>query len=363
MITISLCMIVRNEEEVLARCLESVKDAVDEIIIMDTGSTDETKAIALRYTDKVFDFEWIDDFSAARNAAYDRATMDYQMWLDADDVLPPEEAEKLLRLKETLDPNIDMVAMKYITHFDENGVPVHISTRERMMKRERGFRFTDPIHEFIALTPNTLYSDIVIHHKQLPKEGRSDRNLRVYEALEAKGAEFSPRQVYYFARELKDHGHWAKSTYYFERFLDSEKGWSEDNIAACHALSICYNALGDRHKIRPILTKSFIYDAPRAEICSEIGYYYKKEQDYKTALKWFNLAAGLDETDSRGFILKDYWGYIPNIEACVCAFELGDFDAAYRYNERAAEFKPNAAAIAINRKVLEGRINDQVHVD
>ena len=100
--TISLCMIVKNEEAVLARCLDSVRDAVDEIVIVDTGSTDRTKEIARGYTEKVFDFEWIDDFSAARNYAYAQATMDYQMWLDADDVLPACEREKLLRLKQTL---------------------------------------------------------------------------------------------------------------------------------------------------------------------------------------------------------------------------------------------------------------------
>ena len=355
MITISLCMIAKNEEEVLARCLDSVKDVVDEIILVDTGSTDGTKSIARRYTAKVYDFEWIDDFSAARNAAFEKATMDYQMWLDADDVLPEEEAKKLLSLKETLNPAFDMVAMKYITHFDENGVPIHASTRERLMKREKGFRFTDPIHEFVGLVPNTFYSDIVIHHRKVHKEGRADRNVRVYDAMEARRADFTPRQQYYYARELKDHAQWAKSSYYFEKFLDGGKGWSEDNIATCHALSICYNALGDRHKIMPVLTKSFLYDAPRAEICSEIGYYYKHEKNYRTALKWFNLAAGLGAPDSAGFILQDYWGYIPNIEACVCAFELGDYESARRYNELAATFKPNAAAIEINRKVLEGK--------
>ncbi len=355
MITISLCMIVKNEESVLARCLDSVKDVVDEIVIVDTGSTDETKAIAKRYTDKVYDFQWSDDFSAARNESYDKASMDYQMWLDADDVLPKEEAEKLLKLKETLDPETDMVAMKYITHFDENGVPMHLSTRERLMKRERHYRFTDPIHEFIPLAPNTYYSDIVIHHRQPPKEGRSDRNIRIYEALEARGTIFTPRQQYYFARELKDHGQWAKSAYYFEKFLDSGLGWSEDNIGACHALAACYNALGDRHKVQKSLIKSFLYDSPRAEICCEMGYYYKNAQNYKAALKWFVLAAGLGATDSAGFILQDYHGYIPNIEACVCAYEMGDYESAKQYNERAAEFKPNAAAIAINRKVLEGK--------
>lgn len=65
MCTISLCMIVKNEESVLARCLDSVRGIADEIILVDTGSTDATKDIARRYTDKVFDFVWVDDFAAA----------------------------------------------------------------------------------------------------------------------------------------------------------------------------------------------------------------------------------------------------------------------------------------------------------
>ena len=73
MITISLCMIVKNEEKLLARCLDSVAGLMDEIIIVDTGSTDRTKEIAARYTDKIYDFEWVQDFSAARNFAFSKA--------------------------------------------------------------------------------------------------------------------------------------------------------------------------------------------------------------------------------------------------------------------------------------------------
>ena len=76
MITISLCMIVKNEERILARCLDSVKDLVDEIIIVDTGSADATKRIAAEYTDKIYDFTWIDDFSAARNFAFSKAVLE-----------------------------------------------------------------------------------------------------------------------------------------------------------------------------------------------------------------------------------------------------------------------------------------------
>ena len=84
MITISLCLIVKNEEDTLARCLDSVKDLVDEINIVDTGSSDSTKEIAAEYTKRIFNFEWIDHFSQARNYAFQQATMDYIFWLDAE---------------------------------------------------------------------------------------------------------------------------------------------------------------------------------------------------------------------------------------------------------------------------------------
>ena len=73
MVTITLCMIVKNEEKVLKRCLESIRDLMDEIVIVDTGSTDRTKEIAAKYTDQIYDFEWVNDFSAARNFAFSRA--------------------------------------------------------------------------------------------------------------------------------------------------------------------------------------------------------------------------------------------------------------------------------------------------
>ena len=104
MVSVSLCMIVRDEEQVLSRCLDSVREAVDEIVIVDTGSLDRTKEIAWKYTDRVFDFVWRDDFSAARNYAFSRASKEYCMWLDADDVLTPANVGKLLRLKENLQP-------------------------------------------------------------------------------------------------------------------------------------------------------------------------------------------------------------------------------------------------------------------
>ena len=96
--TVSLTMIAKNEQDHLPKCLESVRRLFDEIVVVDTGSTDRTKEIAREFGAKVFDFVWIDDFAAARNEALSHATCDYAFWLDADDVLEPAEREKLRAL-------------------------------------------------------------------------------------------------------------------------------------------------------------------------------------------------------------------------------------------------------------------------
>jgi glycosyltransferase involved in cell wall biosynthesis len=100
--TVSLTVIARNEENNLLSCLSSVRGLFDEIVVVDTGSTDRTKAVAAELGARVFDFPWIDDFAAARNAALEHATGGYVFWLDADDVVDPPEREKLKALLDGL---------------------------------------------------------------------------------------------------------------------------------------------------------------------------------------------------------------------------------------------------------------------
>jgi glycosyltransferase involved in cell wall biosynthesis len=98
-------MIVRDEEKNLSHCLESVSGVFDEVVVVDTGSSDRTVEIAQEFGARVFEFTWIDDFAAARNEALAHATGDYAFWLDADDVVDPTEREKLRKLLAGLRPD------------------------------------------------------------------------------------------------------------------------------------------------------------------------------------------------------------------------------------------------------------------
>ena len=356
MITVSLCMIVKNEEKTLARCLKSVGEVADEIIIMDTGSTDRTKEIAAQFTDKIYDFTWINDFSAARNAAFSQATQEYILWLDADDILLSVDKDKFIELKKTLAPETDAVMMHYNTGFDENGNVVFSYFRERLSRRAGNFQWAEPVHEYLRTWGKIVNADICITHAKEHVGVPTQRNIKIYESLLERGEALSARGMYYYSRELKDNGRFKDAIRQFNAFLDSKQGWIEDNITACEELARCYNLIGDSENELLALFRSFAYDTPRGEICCRIGYYLKEQQKYREAVFWFDLVLSLKEpTESWGFIHHDSWGYIPSLESAVCYDKLGEYEIAERYNELAATYKPDSKAVQLNREYFSER--------
>ena len=133
MISVSMCMIVKNEQDILKRCLDSYAGTYDELIIIDTGSTDNTKEIARQYTDKVYDYVWCNDFAAARNFAFSKAGCDYILSVDADEELDTYNNKALRDLKAAILPEIDIVQMYYVNGSDFNSVyNVHKELRYKL---------------------------------------------------------------------------------------------------------------------------------------------------------------------------------------------------------------------------------------
>lgn len=353
MVSISLCMIVKNEEDVLARALDSVKELADEMIIVDTGSEDRTKDIARHYTQNVFEFEWEDDFAAARNFACGKASMDYWMWLDADDIVTESELKKMKELKSELDPDTDVVMMKYLTGFDRDGRPAFSYYRERWLRNGKGFIWKGRVHEAVVPSGKVIYSDIAVEHRK-NGIGDPDRNLRIYESMLERGELCEPRQLFYYGRELYAHGRYEEAVSVFDRFLAEKDAWRENLIDACLQRSLCCKSLGEQQMRLDSLFCSFRYDVPRAEICCEIGACFMERNDHETAAYWYERAlAAPDCTKYGGFDYGDCRGYIPLMQLCVCYDRIGDHSRAWQYHLRAALIRPKSKEVIENQKYFE----------
>jgi glycosyltransferase involved in cell wall biosynthesis len=350
-------MIVKNEAPVIGRCLNSVTDLVDEIIIVDTGSTDNTKEIVNNFTNKIFDFEWINNFSAARNYSYSKATNDYILWLDADDVILEEDKLKFKELKQNLDLDIDMILMKYNVGFDESGNITLSYFRERLTKRTKNLKWIEPVHEYIERGSTYITSDVCItHKKESPSEKR--RNLNIYENTISQGTSLSLRGLYYFGRELLLNDFHESAIKIFNEFLNIGQGWVEENIRACFDLATCYSLINSKKDMLKALLRSFEYDTPRCEICCQIGLYYFNENDFEKSIFWYELATSLKpHKDNLGFILYDSFGYTPCIQLCICYYKLGNIEKSIDYNNKASEYKPNDTAVAYNKSFFDNLVS------
>ena len=175
--TLSLCMIVKNEEKLLPTCLESVKDYVDEIIIVDTGSTDSTIEIAKRYNAKIYHHAWENSFSKARNYSLKYATCEWILILDADEEVDKEDAHKLKDVIkdpvgcETTHPGLDQawagrVNVIYLPVLNRpvGGKNVSINNSERLFKNHLGFRYEGIVHNALKHSGLTKKANIKIYH-------------------------------------------------------------------------------------------------------------------------------------------------------------------------------------------------------
>ena len=343
-------MIVKNEEDVLARCLESAAGVVDEIIVVDTGSTDRTREVAARFTRQIYSFPWRDDFAAARNESFSHASMDYCMWLDADDVLLEADQAALLALKETLDPAVSVVMAPYHTGFDEGGRVTFSYYRERLIKNRAGMRWDGAVHEAVTPLGKVLYADFAVTHRKT-RPSDPDRNLRIYQAQLDAGKKLEPRHQFYYGRELYYHRRWSEALAVFEKFLADGQGWVENCIDACGLCAECREQLDQPQEALAALLRTFAYDRPRAEICCEVGRWFFRRARYGQATYWYTLALTCPRDDRRGgFVSPDCYGYLPCIQLCVCHSYLGDRKRAEMFNELAAACKPDSPAVLQNRE-------------
>ena len=187
---LTVCLITKNEERFIGKCLESIRPIADQIVVMDTGSTDWTTSIAGRFGAEIFKFKWCDDFSAARNAVLEKATGDWVLMLDADEELPADQHEKLLKLLR--DPKAIAYRLPMIDVGQEEAGVSHVP---RLFRNAPGLFYVGRVHEQVFSSIEVrrtewglenLFGDATLLHHGYTKElvksrDKIARNLRLLE--------------------------------------------------------------------------------------------------------------------------------------------------------------------------------------
>lgn len=354
---LSLCLIVKDEEDSLNDCLKNANEYADEIIIVDTGSGDATKEIAKKYTDKVFDFEWCDDFSKARNFSFDKAQYEYIMWLDGDDIILKESVDEINRWKQS-EERCDVLMCRYVASFDENCKPIFEYYRERIVKNNKKLRWHDRVHEVITPSGEVVRNEKIAVYHNKKESCLTGRNLNIYRDMIKKGEYFSPRNQFYYARELYFNGLYKEAIHEFSKFISDDKGWIENKIEACLNLAKCYQLEKDQQKALSCLFGTFAYDKPRGEILYEIGNVFVNLKNYDNAIYWYKQALNTKpETEKGCFVDLQCYQLLPALQLCCLYSQAGDEIEAYKYHTMAKTFSPEDERVKYNELYFNNLFN------
>ncbi|MBR2877027.1 MAG: glycosyltransferase family 2 protein, partial [Clostridia bacterium] len=253
---LSIGMIVKNEERSLEKCLNALaplRQAIPcELIIADTGSTDNTREIASRYADVIFDFEWVNDFSAARNAVIDKATGEWFLTVDADEYLVPDIKELVDFLKgpESKTKTVASVIQRNYKSTQLNGEYVDFNA-VRMMKTETGNRYSGRIHEqfyvddykSIYILKNTILDhDGYVEITPGDTKKKEKRNLEILESM----LKDEPQNIKYIMQCLESSGNNEEKRAYFSAYgmdvlkkgKNTAKFWSVTGPACARQIAL-----------------------------------------------------------------------------------------------------------------------------
>ncbi len=381
---VSVCMIVRNDESsgLFEDCLRSIRPHVEEIVVLDTGSSDGTPEIARRYADVFEVFTecnepptadgGIVDFSAARNRSFDLATKPWVMWIDSDDVLAGgEHLERLIAIGETNRGDRDWCYLfPYEYVYDQNGRCVCRHYRERLVSRRGSMRWVNPVHEVMVPSEDARLSlvpcdDVVFRHQRQrsKKSQESGRNLRILQNFVEVEGSTDARQFYYLGLEYANAGNAEKAVEWLSRYV-GVSGWKDEKTMAALKLSEIFYGLG-RHQEGIVWAFRAIEESENwgeGYFAIARGYYYLATQgerggdirrNWEKCAHFAKVGLGLPPTRTMLFINPMERDLDAHVCLTMALSQLGDARGALEHAEIAFKVAPDDPNLIYNRKVFK----------
>jgi GR25 family glycosyltransferase involved in LPS biosynthesis/tetratricopeptide (TPR) repeat protein len=329
--TVCLCMIVKNEAHVIARCLKSVKDLVSYWIIVDTGSTDGTQEVIRKEMEGVpgelHESAW-KDFAANRNEALDLCPKGYVLIIDADD-----ELEIRGELPELTSDAYDVPVMYGNLEF----------TRPHLFRSDRGFRYKGVLHEYLDASNRVPLDAIAVHVRGGGARNTDPEKYKKDALLLEKALETEPnneRYVFYAAQCWRDAGNQEKASQLYERRTQMV-GWVEETYFAFLELARCLERRGrESSTVVDAYLKAYEYRPSRAEALYDLARYLRCRDRHALAAVYANFAASIPRPDDRLFLDAPVYDWRAKDELAMSFFYLGRHREAIALNEEILEKAP-----------------------
>lgn len=341
MISISLCMIVKDEESTLDTCLKSVSSLTDEIIIVDTGSTDRTKEIALRYTDKIFDYSWNDSFADARNFSISKASNEFILVIDSDEIVAELNLNEIKKLIQVNHKKIGRIIR--INEYTRSGTAYKYKERVNRLFSKKLFKYEGNIHEQVVAkdgeNKETYNVPLTLIHSGYEgdletRRKKTRRNINLLNvALRDKPND--PYLLYQLGKSYYMEEDYVSACTYFEQALSHD---IDPRLEYVHDMVESYGyALLNSNQYENAMGLLGVYDefATSADFVFLIGLIYMNNARFTEAIGEFIKASRMELTKMDG--VNSYRAYynIGVIYEC-----LGLVDKAKEYFARCGDYGP-----------------------
>lgn len=355
--TCALTLIAKNEEKNLPVLLESVEGCFEDIYLTDTGSSDATVetfvSIGLKHHEKygtnfhVLNFDWIQDFSAARNAALPLIKNDFWMWLDLDDKLDNKEA--FIDWKKSAMQFGNYFLANYHYAIDKNENPVISFIRERVFKNNLGYEFNFPVHEGVKPIDHVTQAQHVVtwsvKHRRTREDLEKDRgrNLAI---LEKNLSKLDDRLMFYYGKELFENGKSDQALQVLKKVVVSKDIQPHDRIMSFQYLTLSMMTESDKLKDEYVEQKEKLLngaisianqgmqlDPSRAEFWTMMGDCYLRLNRVLEAIPVFSAAKSLCGKEESivaegNHRIKDAYREYPRVQLAKIYFNTGKTDLA-----------------------------------
>ena len=343
----SLAMIVRNEEANLAAALEGARQFCDELVVVDTGSTDDTVKIAKQFGAKVSYYPWDDNFSAARNKSFARAIGDWIFWMDADDTLSDDAIAAFQELKRFSDGKTDVdVIWSNLVVYDANGLVTYSHAKPRVVRRAASLQWVGMVHEYIDVTAarSSFWPSAWVEDHASFGRIPTDRNLRILEKAIA-GPERTGRNLYYYANELRDHKRFSQALNAYRDYLEVGFGW--EVYDSLNSMGKCQLAIGTTDAAKASFLRAVGEDPTRADAFMALGEIEYIAKNYERAIPYFKATCGMKRPET-GFAFEAHYTWLPWDRLAICFSEIGEYEGAIAATEQALKTCPDRARLEQN---------------